>query len=218
MIYFLLTLLVILVAIWMQRLRIKLSLDSEGENRLFVGLGSFGIRYDFSENRSDIVLSGWRMKRLNLDKREKKRKKKAPDGDTTKSFDPLGLEIIKKISKYIRELPAAGTAQYRYFSSLIKSVVVEQANGKVRAGFDQPDLTGLSYGLYQAVLGVEPDLAERFAFAPVWDEASFDGSLNLAIALPFHRFGWRTIVMIKDLPVMKIVKLAIGKKEGVKDD
>jgi hypothetical protein len=109
------------------------------------------------------------------------------------------------------------SALWGYFVSILKSVAVEEAQGEIEAGFDEPDITGRVFGYYQAALGMVPSVVGRVAFVPDWTGASFSASMRLSLALPLYKLIWRTLVLIARLPLRELVKLAIGKKRGDED-
>ena len=96
---------------------------------------------------------------------------------------------------------------------LLKSIIVEELSGTIKAGFDSPCLTGQIFGYYQAVVGAVPSMAGRVIYIPVWDEELFEVSFKASVAIPLYKIVYRTMILIIKLPLREIIKLAIGKKE-----
>ena len=113
-------------------------------------------------------------------------------------------------------LPECLKALGVYTISLLQAAIVERAEAEIEAGFEHPQHTGQLFGYYQAVVGAVPALG-RVQYIPVWSGRSFGGSADFSVAWPMYRLLWQTTVLLFRLPVMKIVKLAIGSKEGAKD-
>ena len=98
--------------------------------------------------------------------------------------------------------------------SIIRSIIVEELDGELTAGFTSPHITGHVYGYYQAVAGIVPNLNERFTFSPVWDDSTFDGRLRASVSLPLYKLIYRFMIFIISLPLRKIITFIIGKKRG----
>lgn len=209
MIYFLITIIVLITAFLMLSLRLRVNLES-GNKTVFFGLGRSGVEYDFTTKLSSIYLSGMLIKKIKpKDKKEKKPKpgKKIIKAKTKK---PKRIRPYKDILKII---PQSSKALGNYSLSILKSVVIEELNGTVKAGFDSPNLTGQVYGYYQAAVGVLPAMAGRLRYIPVWDEEIFEASLKVSVAIPLYKIFYRTIILFIKLPLREIIKLTIGKKE-----
>ncbi|RME19837.1 MAG: hypothetical protein D6800_13800 [Candidatus Zixiibacteriota bacterium] len=114
-------------------------------------------------------------------------------------------------------LPSVATALWHYGLGLLRAVRVERLEADIEGGFEEPHLTGQVYGFYQAAYGVAPAVVSRVRYRPDWSGASFDGSAGVAVAIPLYRLFYQTVVLLWELPLRKIVKLAIGTKEGVQD-
>jgi hypothetical protein len=221
MIYLLIAIIVLLGALLLARLRLRLEI-SDDRKLLFVGLGRTGPEYDFRTGRGVFRLFGFRTREFVLARGKKSvkeeikeavRQEKAEEAKTKKA-KPKRKRSIKDIAAIV---PQSLKALGRYLLGLMKSAVVEQAEGEIEAGFEEPHLTGQLFGYYQAALGVAPSLVGRVAYVPDWSGASFSGAVRCAVAWPVYRLAWQTTLLVFRLPVTKIVKLAIGTKEGVQD-
>lgn len=210
--YLIIGILIVLILPLLLRLRLKTALDRD-EKILFAGLGRSGIRFNFHKKEKTFLLLGKVVRTEPLFREKKPQKTKAPAKKKT-------AEKTKKkrsFSEIISLVPEVTKANWRYTTSLFKSARIEELNGSVRAGFESPDSTGYMYGFYTSVCGAVPGIAKRFQLIPVWDSACFEPSLRASIALPLYRFVWRTLILLIDLPLRKIVKVAIGTKERSHD-
>ncbi|UCC43821.1 MAG: hypothetical protein JSU65_11960 [Candidatus Zixiibacteriota bacterium] len=213
MIYVVFILLAALVCLLFLRIRVRLVVEGRTRRLLFVGLGRSGADLDFVEKRGTLKVAGLGIKRFEIGKeapeKAKKPKKKPKEKPARKRHRSV-VDIIKAVPQSVRALGAFGLG-------LLKSVVLEEAEGTVEAGFDQPDLTGITFGYYQAALAVAPSLVGRVQYLPDWTGGSFTGSLRVAVAIPVYKIGWRTIILLRQLPLRKLWKVAIGTKRGDQD-
>lgn len=217
MLYALIFIALAMVAVLLLRLRVRIELENRSRRILFAGLGRTGVDLDFMDRRGTLRLAGIPLRGFDLDRRkarpdesEKKKPKKAK-----KEARPS--RRTRSISDALLIAPAVLSAVGSYLLGLIRDAVVEEADGKIEGGFDQPDLTGISYGYYQAAAAAVPAIGQRFRFVPDWTGPSFSGAARFAVAIPVYRLVWRTLLLAKDLPLRKLVKLAIGKKKGGQD-
>ena len=203
-------------AIFLLRLRVRFELGS-GRRILFVGLGRTGLESDFTKRMQTIKLFGWTFKSSPM---------KPSDGepeDEPKTVTSEKKEKAKKPGRVrsVRELleavPAVSGALWQYSVGLLKSVIVEELEAEIEAGFEAVDLTGQAFGYYQAALAAAPAVMGRIHYTPDWTGASFDGRARVAVALPLYRLAICTLKLVYRLPLRRLVKLAIGKKEGGQD-
>ncbi|MBU0984666.1 MAG: hypothetical protein KKA42_12390 [candidate division Zixibacteria bacterium] len=222
-------------------LRIRMRLEISGDRRLlFVGLGRSGPELDFVRKTGVLRVFGWKTREFALGDKDEKEPAKAAvlekttaqkaevlsQAEAAKAAKPAEPAKTKKIrrkrrrspAEIIRLVPACSKALWKYFIGLLGGMIVEQAEGDIEAGFDSPDLTGQAFGYYQAAMGAVPAVMSRIHFTPDWTGPSFSGAVRLAVALPVYRLVGQTVALIWRLPVRKIVKVAIGEKEGVQDD
>ncbi len=221
MLYLFIAIIVLLAALLLARLRLRLEI-SDDRKLLFIGVGRTGPELDFRTRRGVVRLFGYRTGQFVLARGEKSVKeqiKKAVKGEEPEAADakkakPKRKRSLKEIAAIVpQSLRALGS----YLLGLMQAAIVEQAEGEIEAGFDSPHLTGQMFGYYQAALGAAPALLGRVAYTPDWSGASFSGSVRCAVAWPVYRLLWQTTLLVFRLPVTKIVKLAIGTKEGVQD-
>lgn len=203
-------------AFLMMRVRIRLELAGE-ERRLFFGLGRSGPEFDFRAGRGRVKLFGLSVRSFPL------RRASAPQVlETTKPATNAEKTAPRRKrrrswSDLLALLPRLGRATWELFTGLLADLIVEEAEGRIEGGFDRPDLTGQVYGYYHAALAVVPGLAGRFSYVPVWTEASFDGSVRLAVAWPVYRLLYRTGKWMIKINVLKLIRMTIGTKEGGRD-
>jgi len=211
MLYIILAIVLLAAAITLLRIRIRLEF-SDKQRLLFVGLGQSGPEFDFESGRSGFRLLGLSIgekKKPGKEKPKKKAKEAKPKKKKRRRERPIG--------DFMKVMPATIRALARYVMSILRSFYIEQLEGEVRGGFEQPDLTGTAFGIYQAALGVAPGTVGRFRFIPYWERAAFGGWARVSVAIPLYRLIGRTIVMLVRLPLRDLIKLAIGKKKGDQD-
>ena len=210
MIYALFIILAVLVCLLFLRVRVRLVVKGRSRRLLFVGLGQSGADLDFIGKRGTLKVAGLGIKRFEIGKEAPDKPKKKPKEKPARKRHRSVIDIIKAVPQSARALGAFGLG-------LLKSVVVEEAEGRIEAGFDQPDLTGITFGYYQAALATAPSLVGRVQYLPDWTGASFSGSMRVAVAIPLYKIGWRTIILLWQLPLRKLWKVAIGTKRGDQD-
>lgn len=204
----------LLTAILLLKLRVRFELGS-GQRILFVGLGRSGSEFDFTERVQKVKLFGWTlwsgpMKAVEESKPEvpsdhkKKSKRKKP-------------RRVRSIREMLAAVPEISSAMWRYSIGLLKSIVVEELEAEIEAGFEAVDLTGQIFGYYQAALAAAPGVMGRIRYTPDWTGASFDGKARVAVALPLYRLVMCTLTLLYQLPLRRMLKLAIGKKRGGQD-
>ncbi len=214
MIYLFICILIIGTAMLLLNIRIKAVLGSE-ERWFFVGLGRSGVQVDSRSQQGILKVFGLTVFRFDIDKEQGKKEKKKP-GKKQPSGKPAPARKQRQRSWQLAKeiLPNCLKALKRYIIKILQALVVEELEAEVKAGFDSPALTGQVYGYYQAALGAVPAVFRRVRFTPDWTGTSLSGVVRLSVVLPFYIFLWRTIVLIWDLPLRKVYKLAIGTKKG----
>ena len=219
--YIILALFVIITGILLLNIRVRLELDKD-KKLLFVGLGQSGSELNFHDRRVHIKLFGIELKSFRMviraprkrpvrkpSKAEKKpEEKKTVEKKAEKT--PGRLEQID-FKSIFNILPQTLKAFAKYILEILRSAALEEFNGEITGGFEQPHLTGQTYGYYQALLGAVPALAGRFNYYPVWNEAYLMVALRVSVVLPLYKLLYRTIVLMIRLPLRKIIKLAIGR-------
>ena len=190
------------------RLRVKLDLYPNVKT-IFAGLGRTGIRIDISGGTQSIIFAGRTVKSISVEKVFKN-----------------SVERIAKISNIIRPgrqrsfknvlviVPATLKALANYAYSILKSAAIEEFDGQINAGFGPPHITGAAFGFYQATLAGIPAIAGRFKYIPDWNGLSFQGQLRISVSIPLYRLLFKTMVMLWQLPLRELLKLAIGTKKA----
>ncbi len=208
MYYFISIIIILFILISLLRVRLKFEFGTDN-NLLFVGLGKTGPEFDFKNKTGITKFAGLKLKRFSLSKPKAEKKEKPKKIKKEKRTRPF-KDILKIIPNLLNSL-------WNFFVGLLKSVIVEEFQGEIKAGFDSPDNTGLLFGYYQAALNAVPSVIGRVTYTPVWDEASFAGSVRGSFALPMYRIIFQTFKLAISLPLRDMIKLAIGKKEGGQD-
>lgn len=224
--YFLIIGIVLVLAGALLALRLRVRFEIAGSERrlLFVSLGRSGSEFDFSRKSGTVHLFGRGVKSFEIGKKKSERPDKKVKRDeqkraraAKKKAEAAKPKRKRSLRAALQVLPQCAKALWTYGIGLIKAAIVEEAEGEIQAGFEQPDITGKMFGYYQAALAAVPSVAGRVRYYPDWSGASFAGSMRVAVAIPLYKLIWRTTVLVVHLPVMKLIKLAIGKKEGVQD-
>lgn len=216
--YILIILVLIVTAVMLMRLRVRAELS--GERRLlFVGLGRSGPELDFVKGVGTIRLAGITVRRFSLEREPKKPKRtdtEVAKGAARQRTDKTTTAEAKTKRRRVRGeqvrqvfdlLPTVARAFGKYFYGMLTSVIVEQAEGYVEAGFDEPHLTGQMFGYYQAVVAAVPAVSRRFALIPNWTEATIGGQVQVAVAIPLYQVVVRTMVLVWRLPKVRIYRL-----------
>jgi hypothetical protein len=139
----------------------------------------------------------------------------APDKKGTKKSKRRGH--WGQWQEFLPLLPKCAKALHGYSFGILRSIIVEELQAEIEAGFDSPDLTGLTFGYYQAALAAAPGVVGRVEYRPDWTGASFSGQARGSVALPLYRLLGRSIVLVYQLPLREILKLAIGRRRGGQD-
>ncbi len=216
MIYVLIAIAVLIGLLPMLRLRLRLEISSN-RRLLFLGLGRSGPEFDFRANRGVVRLFGLRIGQFRLDEEEARKKDRQAGKVARAERKPAKPKRKRSIKDIVAILPQCLMALGKCSIGLLKAAVVEQAEGEIKAGFESPHLTGELFGHYQAALAAAPSLLGRVRYIPDWTGPSLSGLVRCSVAWPVYRFVWQTILLVGRLPVRKIIKLAIGTKEGVQD-
>lgn len=209
LIYILIFFSAIIVSTLLLKIRVSIRLSGK-EKFLFAGLGRSGSEFDFTSKKGNLKLFGINFKQFDLlkksekiEKKKEKKKKRRSKSDRKRSF--------KDVLKF---LPQTLIAFKEFIISIFNSIVVEELDGKIEAGFESPHITGQIYGYYQAVAVIVPNFSQRFSFSPVWDTPKFDGRLNASISLPLYKLIYKFVIFITSVPLIKIFTFIIGKKKG----
>ncbi|KAA3632891.1 MAG: hypothetical protein DWP97_10235 [Calditrichaeota bacterium] len=216
MIYMLSILVILILIPLLLRIRLKVRLI-DSEKTLFVGLGRSGVLYDFKKMSGFIQIWNRTFKKIKQKRPDEQNQKKSEAQSRDKQKDKTKAKRVIPYREMFALIPSMMTALWTYAVSMMKSVIIEEMNGKIEAGFDSPDITGKVFGFYQAAYHAVPAVAGRIHYVPVWDETRFNAQMQLSVAIPLYKIIWRTIVLIFSLPLRDIIKLTIGKKERSHD-
>jgi len=212
--YFVLILfLAAVTAVMILRVRVRVEVSGTQRRVLFVGLGRSGADMDLVGKLGRLQLFGVSVKSFELGRK----KPKPPKEKAEKKAEPKKARRKRSLLDSLKIMPETVGALWSYVVSLIKATVVEELNGKIEAGFDEPDLTGMTFGYYQAALAAVPSVVGKVQFEPDWTGASFTGSMRVAAAIPLYKLTWRTVVLLFQLPLRKLLRVAIGKRRGDQD-
>lgn len=218
--YALITIAVLIGVLLVLRLRLRLEFSSE-RRLLFLGLGKTGPEFDFRSRQGVVRLFGRELKQFRFGRSISivetiKTRLETMESAETSPQEAKPDKRTRSLRDIVAIVPECLRGLGRYLTGLLQTAIVEQAEAEIEAGFEQPHLTGQLFGYYQAVLGAVPSLG-RVQYVPVWSGRAFSGSANFQVAWPIYRLFWQTTLLLTRLPVIKIVKLAIGSKEGAKD-
>lgn len=219
MAYFILLVVALITALMLLRLRLRVRFSGE-QRLLFVGLGRSGPELDFARGVGHVKLFGLKIKSFPLKKKPKETAPaKAVPAQPIEKEKPGKAKTRRQRSLWemILATPQIVRAFWKYFVGLVTSVIVEECEGEIRAGFSEPHLTGQAFGYYQALVGIIPAVG-RLQFVPDWAGASFAGSMRLSVAIPMHAVAYRTFILIVQLPIRRLIRFARGKKNGDSHD
>ncbi|MCH7690571.1 MAG: hypothetical protein IIA17_05950 [candidate division Zixibacteria bacterium] len=191
------------------RLRVKLDLYPNVKT-LFAGLGRTGIRIDITGKTRAFIFAGRTIKTFSTEKKPD-RKTAGEKTKTVKKQKPGRQRPLKKI---LAVVPTTLKALSNYTYSILKSAAIEEFDGQINAGFGPPHITGAAFGFYQATLAGIPGMAGRFKYIPDWNGLSFQGQLRISVSIPLYRLLFKTMVMLWQLPLRELIKLAIGTKKA----
>jgi hypothetical protein len=219
MFYFTLIIALLLTAFLLTRLRLRVLLTPE-RKFLFVGLGRTGPEFDFVDRVIRVKLFGLKIRQIPMPKsRKQATEEEAKPIQATRletAQTPKAPEVKRRRSfrLLLGILSESTIALWQYAVSLLKGIIVEEAEGELSLGFASPDVTGRVYGYYMALAGIAPVLAGRFVWTPNFSGESVTGRLKVSIALPMYVLIFRTVVLIARLPIRKIVKYSRGVTKG----
>jgi hypothetical protein len=213
--YLLLALVIALAALMFIRLRLKFEYGPD-KKIIFIGLGRSGPELNLANRQLLIKLSNLSLKSYDLQKRKQETtaKKKL---DKAAQKKPAKRGRTRSWSDLSTKLPVIVKATGQFLVGLIRGASIEQLEGEIKAGFEQPDLTGLAFGYYQTALGIAPGITRRFNYYPDWTGASFSGSFRFAVALPLYTLIFSFTKLLIRLPLRELLKFTIGRKKGASD-
>lgn len=192
-----------LVLITLLHIRVRLSIESNLKT-LFVGLGRTGVLTNFTDQTRSIIVSGKSLKTSPIEEELLKPKKEKPAKKSKRT---------RPFSDIVAIIPDTFRAFGKYIYSVVKSIIIEEFGAEVKVGLPDPYLTGIAFGYYQAAVGAVPFLGRHFKFTPDWNEVSITGGLKTTVSIPLYKIIYRTTVLVFGLPLRKLVKLAIGRKD-----
>ncbi len=194
------------------KLRLKFSFG-QGDRLLFIGIGKSGPELNFVDKVGVIKIAGVKLKSFSLQKSEKKEKSEKIKKEKPKKEKKRTRSIKQAVSLLPNLLNSLG----HFFLGLLKSIIVEEFQGKIEAGFDSPDNTGIVYGYYQAALASAPNVMSRVQYTPIWNDSGFSVNIRGSIALPLYKIIYQFSKFAISLPLRELIKLAIGTKKGAQD-
>lgn len=174
---------------------------------LFVGLGRSGPELDFNSKKGRLCLFNFKIKEFSFEKETEKGKEK-PDKPIRKKTDKPKKQ--RSYKNMLNMLPLLMKEFFTYMKNILSSLIVEELEADIEAGFDAPHLTGQVYGYYQAALAAVPSVMNRIHYSPNWTEQTFSVSTKGSISLPLYKLIWWTIILLWRLPLRDLYKLAIG--------
>jgi hypothetical protein len=215
MIYVIAILVLLSGAVMLLRVRLRFHVAND-QRLLFVGLGRSGSEVDFRTGTGVIKLFGLRIRAFSV---SRKRRPPVPAEAAAEKEKRKGKKVrrVRSMTDIVAVLRQSAKPSWQYLADLVRSSSVEELEGNVVGGFESPDLTGQAYGWYQALTGAVPVLAGRFTYEPDWNGASFAGALRVSVGLPLYLLLFHSMLYTFRLPLRKIIKLAIGRKEGEQD-
>ncbi|MEW5797274.1 MAG: hypothetical protein AB1772_13080, partial [Candidatus Zixiibacteriota bacterium] len=200
MLYVWLSLLLILTALVVARIRIRLEIAPR-TRLLAVKLGRSGPEFDMVGGGIVVRLFGRRVWRI-APKPAKVRKHAPARSSAPQEQRSASLAYrIRLLRQALRVVPRCLSAIFRFVIAGIKSAVVEQAECEIRGGFANPALTGQVYGFYQAALATAPGFFRRVNFNPDWTVPTMSGTVRVTVAWPVYRLVWETAVLLTRLPL-----------------
>lgn len=230
MVYVVLAFLIVLTAILLLRLRVRFEL-SHDRRLLFVGLGHSGPEFDFANRVTRVKLLGFTVKSIPRLQKSVYEEEREERGEHLEKITVKHEEELEKLRLADRGKAAPPSRQqeglalvrenrralWDYLKGLWHAIAIEELEGQVRGGFDRPDITGQAYGYYHALMGAVPAFAGRFQYVPDWLGGPFTGSMRVTVAVPLYVVVYRTIVLLIQLPVRRILQFVRGKKKGVQN-
>jgi hypothetical protein len=211
--YFILIPVTLIAAVLLLRIRFRAEFNAD--NRIiFFGLGRSGPEIDFVAGEGRIRLFNREIGKFAV--------KRVPTNltEVTEVAGSIKRDAIrreKKAGQAWSIMKRSLRPLYNFIVSLFKATVIEEMNAEIAGGFDDPCLTGSTYGYYQAAVGAVPALAGRLNYYPDWMGASLSGSFKVSVALPLYRLVGSFIRLLWQLPLREMTKLAIGRKKGTSD-
>ncbi|MFH2049020.1 MAG: hypothetical protein ABIJ12_06210 [bacterium] len=205
LIYILLIFILLITAILMLHIRIRVVWGTD-KKLLFIGLGRTGPELDFINKKAKLNLFNIKLKEFSLDQEKEKEKKPKRE----KAEKPEKHKKYRSISDILNILPIILKEIFNYMKNILSSLIVEELEADIEAGFDAPHITGQVFGYYQAALAAVPGVMNHIHYYPDWTGQSLTASINGRVSLPLYKLVWRTIILLWRLPLRDIYKLAIG--------
>lgn len=213
MLYFLLILGLLVAAFLLTRLRLRFQLAPE-RRILFVGFGRSGPEFDFVNRTVTVRLFGLTVKKAPM-KTESATVAETPKEVEAKPDSPRPAKPKKHRGRFPFTIVTESVgALWRYLVGILKGIIVEEAEGELALGFESPDVTGKIYGYYHAVVWMAPALTERFTWSPVFSGKTVNGRARITLALPMYVVVFKTIVLITQLPIRKIIRYWRSEPKG----
>lgn len=214
MVYYIILIPAILIAAVLL-LRIRFRAEFNADNKIvFFGLGRSGPEIDFVAGEGRIRLFNREITKFAV---KRVPRSFAEAGDFAGAIRREARRRENKAGEAWSIFKRSIMPFYNFVVSLFKGTVIEEIRADVAGGFDDPALTGSTFGYYQAAIGAVPALAGRVNYYPDWTGRSLSGSIKVSVALPLYRLVGSFIRLIWQLPLREIAKMAIGRKKGASD-
>lgn len=185
-------------------LRVRLAI-SDQERRLRVVIAGTGADLDFIGGAGRLLLFGLPVGSFSLAGGAPKPPRKSGSGRERALVDLLEAAADSSIGVWA------------FVVGLLRATSIDELDGDVVAGFENPALTGQLFGYYSAVVGVAPWIERRLRCVPDWTGGGIRGSIRLAVAVPLADLCWLVLLLVVRLPWVQLVRIAIGNKKGTAD-
>ncbi len=233
-------LLLAIAAITLLRLRCRFEVAPDSR-LVFVGLGRSGVELDFKTRQQVFKLFGISVKTSPMESPEDPLDESGAPQLAVESESDIDSHVgrsdtaqeeidanrktrtakskrrVRRWQDILPLIPKCAKALQAYSFGILRSIVVEELQAEIEAGFESPDLTGMTYGYYQAALAAAPGVVSHVEYRPDWTGASFSGRARGSVALPLYRLIYRSAALIWQLPLRDLIRLAIGKQRGGQD-
>ena len=118
-------------------------------------MGRSGPQFDFVRRVQMVKLFGWTIWSRPMKVTDESDEPEAPPDDKKKSRAKK-TGRVRSVREILAAVPAISNALWHYSIGLLKSVIVEELEAEIEAGFEAVDLTGQAFGYYQAALVAAP--------------------------------------------------------------
>lgn len=193
--------------------RLRLRIDfSESKRLLFIGLGQTGPEFDFFNHTRTFRLFGIALSPKPLHRATSP----TPAQSADSTPQPRRARRSAPISAWLPLIPDIFGSVLSFVAGLLRSVIIEECAGAIRASAPSPDQTGQLFGCYCALAGAVPAIGAHLSFEPDWlDGPSFSGTVRFSAALPLYALLYRVLILLWSLPLWQLYRLSRLKPKGV---